>query len=82
MVEGFALMSYASAIEPLRAANLLAGQEIYRISHLSAAGGPISSSSGASVETLQFRAASARFNVILVVAGGDPMHTNHDALMR
>jgi len=30
LVPGFALMSYAAAIEPLRAANLLSGQALYR----------------------------------------------------
>ena len=31
LIPGFALMSFASASEPLRAANLLAGREIYRL---------------------------------------------------
>ena len=31
LLPDFALMSYASAIEPLRAANLLAGQPIYKV---------------------------------------------------
>ncbi|EJZ19359.1 AraC family transcriptional regulator, partial [Rhizobium sp. Pop5] len=35
LIPGFALMSYASATEPLRAANLLAGREIYRLSTFS-----------------------------------------------
>jgi transcriptional regulator GlxA family with amidase domain len=30
LVPGFALMSYAAAVEPLRAANLLSGRTLYR----------------------------------------------------
>ena len=30
LIPGFALMSYAAACEPLRAANIAAGREIYR----------------------------------------------------
>ena len=30
LVPGFALMSYAAAIEPLRAANLISGKPLYR----------------------------------------------------
>ena len=34
LIPGFALMSYASVVEPLRAANLLAGRELYRWVHI------------------------------------------------
>ena len=34
LTEGFALMSYASLIEPLRAANLLAEKELYKITDI------------------------------------------------
>ena len=33
LVPGFALMSYAAAVEPLRAANLISGKELYRWWH-------------------------------------------------
>ena len=46
LLPNFALMSYASATEPLRAANLLAGRSLYAIEQLSQAGGPVPSSSG------------------------------------
>jgi transcriptional regulator GlxA family with amidase domain len=35
LVPGFALMSYACVVEPLRAANLLAGRELYHWVHIS-----------------------------------------------
>ena len=38
LVPGFALMSYAAAMEPLRAANLLSGQELYRWWHAAPGG--------------------------------------------
>ena len=34
LTEGFALMSYASLVEPIRAANLLAGKELYKITDI------------------------------------------------
>ena len=34
LVPGFALMSYASAVEPLRAANVLSGRNLYRWRHV------------------------------------------------
>ena len=40
LVPDFALLAYASAIEPLRAANRLSGRDLYRWSHVSLDGGP------------------------------------------
>ena len=34
LIDGFALMSYASVIEAFRAANALAGRTLYRWSHI------------------------------------------------
>lgn len=47
----FSMMAFASASEPLRAANRLANQELYRWHVLSARGGAITSSSGFEVQT-------------------------------
>ena len=41
LVPGFALMSYAAAMEPLRAANLLSGKELYRWWHAAPSGEPV-----------------------------------------
>ncbi len=35
LIDGFALMSYASASEPFRAANLLAGKTLYNVHNIS-----------------------------------------------
>src|SRR6185369_16793083 len=40
LVPGFALMSYAAAVEPLRAANLISGQPLYRCWNAAPGGNP------------------------------------------
>lgn len=76
LIEGFALMSFAAATEPLRAANLLAGKRIYDMSFFGA--GPLASdilnsSSAASVAVDELGEATGEFDLALVVAGGDPV---------
>ena len=76
LVEGFALMSFAAATEPLRAANLLAGKRIYEIACFAAgpsAAAMLNSSSVASVAVGRLDEATGPFDLILVVAGGDPV---------
>ncbi|MHA1566357.1 MAG: GlxA family transcriptional regulator [Alphaproteobacteria bacterium] len=73
LIDGFALMSYAATIEPLRAANLLSGQKLYEIDHLAPTGPQSVSSSGAVVEATTNIGARADFDLVLVVAGGDPV---------
>jgi transcriptional regulator GlxA family with amidase domain len=72
LVPGFALMSYAAAIEPLRAANLIAGQELYRWWHASPDAKPVAASNGVAIipdcGTERDRAAATVF----VCAGGNP----------
>ena len=46
LMPGFPLMSYASAIEPLRAANLLSGERLYDWWHASSDGSPVAASNG------------------------------------
>lgn len=67
---GFALMSYACSVEPLRAANLLAGRTLYEVTHFGAASVP--SSGAAVVETALPVGSKADLDLLLVVAGGDP----------
>lgn len=45
----FALMAFSSAVEPLRAANRIAGRELYRWHLFSADGGPVNASNGIGV---------------------------------
>ncbi|VAW12980.1 HTH-type transcriptional regulator glxA [hydrothermal vent metagenome] len=72
LIDGFALMSYAAAVEPLRAANLLGQDTLYDIRHISAAGAFAISSSGAGIPAMAHEDAPEDFDLVLVFAGGDP----------
>ncbi len=72
LIPGFALMSFASATEPLRAANLFAGREIYRVATYSPAGKFASSSSDVQVPTRALPGAGSEgLSLMFVCAGGD-----------
>ena len=71
LTPGFALMSTAAAMEPLRAANLFAPAPLYDIVALSVAGGPVRASLPAQIDTVPLGAGP--FDVVFVVAGGDPL---------
>lgn len=73
LIDGFALMSATSAIEPLRAANLLSGQDLYRSRLFSEKGGWIASSCGGAFETEPLANAASNLDLLFVVAGGDPL---------
>lgn len=70
LIPDFALMSYASATEPLRAANLLAGTDLYEIAPLSVDGRAVRSSSGLSVDCRNLVEAGDSCHVLFVCAGG------------
>lgn len=72
LVPGFALMSYASAVEPLRAANQLAGRTLYRWWHAAPANAPAIASNGAAVLPDFTFGADAPVDLVLVCAGGNP----------
>ena len=72
VLPGFALMSYASVVEPLRAANLLAGTELYRWTSFADGGGRIASSSGALMETVDLPDGRDGLQTVFVIAGGGP----------
>jgi len=81
LIGGFALMPATSAIEPLRAANLLSGSELYRTRLFSAEGGWIASSCGGAFETEPFANAASNLDLLFVVAGGDPLKPAGSALI-
>lgn len=70
-IPGFALMSYACTVEPLRAANLLSHRTLYELAHFSS-DGVIKSSGGATVEPGFSIGDTPKLDLLLVVAGGDP----------
>lgn len=79
-VPGFALMSYACTVEPLRAANLLSQQALYDVVHFGDAA-QVESSGGASVERRYKIGAKPELDLLLVVAGGDPFAVEDATLL-
>lgn len=69
LIDGFALMSFASVAEPLRAANLMAGRRLYDIQTIPVGGYEAVSSGGA---VIRRSGGQGRPDMALVVAGGDP----------
>lgn len=74
LIPGYSLMSLASAVEPLRAANHLAEKTLYPCLFYSSKGGFMTSTSGGGFETLPLsRAHESGLDIAFVVAGGNPM---------
>ena len=71
-LDGFALMSYASLTEPMRAANLLAGHRLYEMVNITTQDGPIHSSGAASVTPQAKVGDDLDLDYLFVIAGGDP----------
>jgi transcriptional regulator GlxA family with amidase domain len=77
LIPGFALMSYAAAIEPLRAANQLAGRALYRWWHATPSDKPAIASNGAAVlSDFRFGGEVGSLDLMLVCAGGNPATFN------
>lgn len=73
LLPGFPLMAYAAAVEPLRAANALAGRDLYRWWHVSPDGAPVHASSGlAIVPDGAVGKTKLEAERIFVCAGGNP----------
>ena len=72
LVPGFALLPFASAIEPLRAANQLSGRSLYRWSHISLDGEPPRASSGIVVAHDAQVGEDGDYDYVFVCAGGNP----------
>jgi transcriptional regulator GlxA family with amidase domain len=73
LTAGFALMSYASAVEPLRAANQISGRRLYRWWHASPGNQPAIASNGAAVlPDRPLESEPDAVDIVLVCAGGNP----------
>jgi len=79
LTDGFALMSYASILEPFRAANQLAGEELYCWTHVSPDGAPVRASSGTSIVADHGVDQPLECDTLFVFAGGDPSAFQHRA---
>ncbi len=73
LLDGYALMSTAAALEPMRAANLFASQKLYDIRVMSLGGGQSRSSVGFFCEAQDIATAGFDFDIVFVIAGGDPL---------
>lgn len=83
LVPGFPLMSYASAVEPLRAANTLSERPLYRWWHAVPGGGPVQASNGLVIlPEVEIGASNLDVDRVLVCAGGNPATFEDDALFR
>ncbi|MEZ5878610.1 MAG: GlxA family transcriptional regulator [Tepidamorphaceae bacterium] len=71
LIDGFPLISYAAAIEPLRTANLISGESLYEIKHLPTSGARSASSSGSEVRATAHVGETVDFDLVLVIAGGE-----------
>ena len=81
LIPGFALMSYASTVEPLRAANVLSGRHLYDVVHFGAE--DVVQSSGAARVARQVEIGTAPpLDLLLVVAGGDPFAIQETGMFR
>jgi transcriptional regulator GlxA family with amidase domain len=72
LIDDFALMSYASLIEPFRAANNLAGAHLYEWQHVSIRGREAFASNGVTLLTDASIKGAPPFDRIFVFAAGDP----------
>lgn len=72
LVPNFGLMSYASATEPLRAANLLSGTRLYETVPLSADGAPVRCSAGIAIDCGAIAEHGRSCHIVFVCAGGGP----------
>jgi len=83
LTPGYALMSLASAVEPLRAASHLAARNLYKSHYYSIDGGFLASTSGGGFQTAPLsRATIDDLDLVFVVAGGNPLFYHDEALIR
>lgn len=81
LVPDFPLMSYAAAVEPLRAANTLSGCPLYRWWHAAPGGGTVQASNGVTILTdVDVGAFEIDADRVFVCAGGNPATFDNPAL--
>jgi AraC family transcriptional regulator, glycine betaine-responsive activator len=69
LLENFTLIAFAGAIEPLRLANRMAGRTLYEWQVVSGSGGPVTASSGVTVQAQAGLGELGRDCAIVVVGG-------------
>ena len=81
LIDDFALMSYASVIEPFRAANQLSGRSLYAWRHFSIDGGPARGSNGVDIVVDGVLGRTEPLDILMVCAGGNPSAFRHRATL-
>lgn len=69
LIPSYSLMAFSSAIEPLRAANVIAGADLYRWTLISMDGGPVSASNGIDIMPHESVTTEKSFDYLVVVGG-------------
>lgn len=78
LIEGFALMSYAAFIEPLRAANTLASRHLYKWTHVSVDGQEVRASNGVGLIPDTRIGEPIDVDMLIVFAAGTPQSFRDD----
>ncbi len=71
LIDGFSLLTYSAAAEPLRAANQLAGEKRYEIWNIPAQGARSTASCGAIIPANAHVGERLRFDLVMVVSSTD-----------
>ena len=79
-LNGFALMSYASLVEPFRAANFLSEKKYYKVINFSESKEGTVSSSGLKISGDYYIGDIPKLDIFFVIAGGDPFKYNNKKL--
>ena len=82
LIDDFAMMSFASTCEPLRAANRLAGRTVYDIRYIPVSGASSRSSSGAVFKANAHVGEQVDFDLVMVLAGGNPLVFHDERIFR
>lgn len=81
LIDGFSLMTYSSAVEPLRTANELSGENLYEIWNIPAQGARAKASCGALVPANAHVGERLGFDFVLVVASEDTADARQPRLL-
>lgn len=81
-LDGFALMSYAAIVEPLRAANTLSGAELYDVHVVQIGDTPTQSSGGDLVPRQVTMKDAPQLDLVLITAAGNALDYENTALAR
>jgi len=82
LIPGFALLPYASAIEPLRAANVIADRVLYEWHHLTPDGGEVEASNGLMVTPDWAWHQAPELDWLIVCAGASAVSFREPATLR